>query len=151
MIKVPVFVILFVWFLCSCGSVGSDINTEVASVGKEFAESYFNFDLSRAKQLSTVESEKWLKFYASNVTDVDIKSLIEDGNGASCVGVDVEMLTDTTATVSCEMSGFLDNESLDAAPHIASDGLFVFNLVKRKGRWLVKMEGLPQNERQNRD
>lgn len=151
MIKVPVLTLLFVWFLCSCGGTADDLNAEVASVGKEFAESYFNFELHRAGQLSTVDSEKWLRFYASNVSEDDMNVFMKNGDGASCANVDVNMLTDTTATVSCEMSGFLDNSSIDGVPHVASDGLFVFNLVMRNGRWLVKMEGLPQNERQNRD
>lgn len=149
--KMSAFVIPLVLFLSSCDGVHDDKKNGVEAAAEEFAVCFFSFDLEKARGLSVPESDKWLRFYADNVTDGEVKDFIEEGEGVSCKAVDTRVLTDTSAVVCCEVSGFLDNTSFDVAPRISDSGVFEFNLVKRGNRWLVKMEGLPQNGRQNRD
>ena len=65
-----------------------------------FAYYYYNWRFKDAMPYCTSTSEKWLKYASSNVHDVDIDTLRNQTEGASCEIEDVEINDNTnTATV----------------------------------------------------
>jgi len=50
-----------------------------------------------------------------------------------------------------EVSNYVRPTAIGSKPEVADKGLFLIPMVKRDGKWLVRMEGLPRSERQSRD
>lgn len=67
--------------LTACGSETKE-EREVMTVARDFAEAYFNYDFDKASKLLTDDSRKWLNFEASNLTEDDMVTLRNDGQGA---------------------------------------------------------------------
>ena len=59
-----------------CYETEKDPDAKVLSNVTAFAEAYFNYDFEKAKRMVTPESEKWLRFIASNITQEDIDLVI---------------------------------------------------------------------------
>ena len=116
-----------------------------------FADKYFNYDLAGAAGLCTPESGKWIAFAASNVTQEDVDMLNAREESAECSAETVELTGDSTATAECRVENFLRPDTLGRPAEMTGEAVYAISLVKRNGRWLVKMEGLPQSGRRSRD
>lgn len=147
-----IYVFCLMAFFCSCsGSSDAGYDEEIVSVVDSFALNYFNLDIPSSVKFCTPESGKWLRFHASNVSEKDFAVLRQCPEPASYKIEDVDMLCDTSAVVTCSVSGFLETNGIEEAGTMTDNGLFRIPVVKRQGRWLVKMEGLLRNEKQSRD
>lgn len=137
---------------CSCShdAMSADMN-EAINVADNFAGRYFNYELEASRNYCTPESVVWLSFLASNINQEDIDILNAQDRPATVETDDVEMTSDTTAVAICEVSNFLRLDTLGRPGEITPKAIYAIHLVKRNGRWLVRMEGLPQSEKQNRD
>ena len=124
--------------------------SEAERVAHQWGDAYFNYNFRQALNYVTPESERWLRFAASNVTQQDLDVLQK--NGQATVTLDGYYAgSDTTGTAYLNVSNWLRTDSIGrAGSHQELVSLQVL-LVKRDGRWLVRMEGLPRNERQSRD
>ena len=123
----------------------------VAEAAEGFADKYFNYDLAGAAGLCTPESGKWIAFAASNVTQEDVDMLNAREESAECSAETVELTGDSTATAECRVENFLRPDTLGRPAEMTGEAVYAISLVKRNGRWLVKMEGLPQSGRRSRD
>ncbi len=123
----------------------------VAEAVEGFADKYFNYDLAGAAGLCTPESGKWIAFAASNVTQEDVDMLNAREEAAVCSAETVELTGDSTATAECRVENFLRPDTLGRPAEMTGKAVYEICLVKRNGRWLVKMEGLPQSGRRSRD
>lgn len=137
-------------YSCSQGADEKEIE-EITTVANSFAERYFNFDLNGSLPLCTPESRKWLAFAASNMTQEDVDLLNSQDGEAACETTYAELTSDTTATATCRIENFLKTDTLGRPGEMTDEADYNILLVKRNGRWLVKMEGLPRNEKRNRD
>lgn len=116
----------------------------------KFATAYFNYDLVEAANYVTPESMKWLQFLATNITQEDL-DLLNQTNEASIEGIDYQTIGDTTRTAVVTISNYFVADSLEGQGHQEEQQEFLLHMVKRDGKWLVRMEGLPQNEKPSHD
>ena len=140
--------------ILSCSNKHDAEQNEIKAISEtadSFVERYFNFDLIGTSKLCTKESVKWISFLASNITQEDINMLRAQDAAAAYVNLNVDKTSDTTATSSYKVMNFLMIDTLGRPALITDEAFYKINLVKRNGRWLVKMEGLPRSERQNHD
>ena len=137
--------------LASCKASSEALDEDVQSTAVNFALSYFNYDFEGALKLATPESEKWLRYAATNVTQA-VVDLYNSQQERVDVNIDNFYWTDdTTACVSVSVSHFVVDDSIHSAPRIADEGLFRLTLVKRDGKLAVRMAGPLRNETQSRD
>lgn len=142
----------FIAVLCACsGYNGSKDKDEIALVADSFAMSYFNLDFPSSVNHCTPESRRWLSFYASNISEKDIEVLAGLPEPVSCDITDIEVLDDTSAVATCSVSGFPEMGAIGCPVAISEQGIFEIPVVKRQGRWLVKMEAPLQSGKQSRD
>lgn len=123
---------------------------EIITVTDNFASCYFNFNFMKAKLFCTPESEKWLKFSASNITQEDIEILNNLPKGASCEPGEIRHINDTSAIADCNVSDFLRIDTLGKPGEVTRHGMYKIPVIKRNGKWMVKMEGPLQSEKQSR-
>lgn len=142
---------LFV-ILCSCSGRSKDgFNPDIVAVADSFALNYFNLDIPSSAKYCTPGPKRLLRFYAGNVSEEDLAVLQCHDEPASCEIIDVAMQTDTSAVVKCKVSDFLKIGDIDKAGEMADDEVFCIPVVRRGGRWLVKMEAPLRSGRQSRD
>lgn len=118
---------------------------------KDFGDAYFNLNLHKALKLCTQESGSWIGYLATNLTQADLNVLNAVEEASVSEVENVIMTCDSLATATIMVNHYLNLGDIGQTATLAHDGRFRINLVKREGRWKVKMEGLPQNERRNHD
>lgn len=133
---------------CSMG-YATDDEEEIALAADSFVLGYFNFNFPKAVRFCTPESEKWLRFRATNVLQEDIDIIKAQQEGATHAINGMEIIDDTTATVECKVFNYLQTDTLGRPGCMRKSGRYTLKAVKRTGKWLIKMEGLPQNGRRN--
>ncbi len=138
--------------LCiGCEQTEKDLDAKVLEHVAAFAEAYFNYDFEKARKMVTPDSEKWLKFAASNVTQEDVDLLNAQEGVATVVAEDYERLNDSALVVTLTVRDFLTKDSLGATGRIEAEGEFRIIAIRHDKSFLVRMEGLPRSERQSRD
>lgn len=143
------FVFVFLLLLAgACGDGGSD-EEQAEDCALCFGQAFFNLDLHQAAELCTQDSQHWINFMATNLTQADLDLI--DASGISVLVRKVTLTSDSTAEATVDVSHFMKWHGLEQPATIENDGEFRLDLVKRQGKWLVRMAGLPQNEMRNRD
>ena len=142
--------ILFAVMATACGGLSSPTDEQLCQQAADFAKAYFNYDYPRAAELAMPESARWLQFAASNLTQADL-DVINAAEEASVSIDDLTRINDSTVTVTIEVENILLKDTIGQPPHVVSEARYPLVLVSRDGRYLIKMEGLPQSERQSRD
>ena len=128
----------------------ADDENEAERVVHQWGEAYFNYQFKQALDYVTPESERWMRFAASNVTQEDLNALQK--NGQAVVTLDGYYAgSDTTGTAYLNVSNWLRTDSIGRAGSRQDQASFQVSLVKRDSRWMVRMEGLPRSERQSHD
>ena len=128
----------------------AEVESEAERAAQQWGEAYFNYNFKQALDYVTPESERWLRFAASNVTQADLDALHE--HGMATVEIDgYYPSSDTTGTAYLNVSNWLCTDSIGRAGSRLQEAAFQVQMVKRDGRWMVRMEGLPRNEKQSRD
>ena len=144
----------FLYFALLVLTVGCDVamddDSKAIKVAEQWAEAYFNDDFHEAIKHATPDSEDWLRYAASNATNEDLQLL--DATPATVTADDgFPIANDTLRVVTLHVNNYLENTALGSSAKQVKEGTFRVNVVKHDGEWLVKMEGLPQSERQSRD
>lgn len=113
-----------------------------------FAVHYYNWHFEKAAAYCTPESEKWLKFAATNVRPADIDSLRAKTADAE-VGVDNVDFddNDSTALAIVHVKNFLQMDSIGQAALPHKEATFRIPVVIRGEKWLVNLESLPRAEK----
>ncbi len=128
----------------------SNGDEEARQVAVQWAEAYFNCDYHEALRLSTAESDKWLRFTATNTTTNDLRLIQE----SPAIVVHKELYTSSDDTLwvwKLTMNNTLSPIIPGDTVHLEKNLTFLITVVKRDNTCLVKMEGLPQSERQSHD
>lgn len=147
-----IYLFCFLSFLCSCsGRSDAGYDDKIVSLVDSFALNYFNLDIPSSVKFCTPESDRWLRFYASNISENDLAGLRRQSEPASYEIEDVVMIDDTSAVVKCNVYNFLKISDIGTAGTIVGNESYCIPVVRRNGRWLVKMEGPLRSERRSRD
>lgn len=148
-INFSVFVIAIALF-ASCGHNGSE--RQMKENADSFAIHYFNWQYKESLPYCTKESEKWLRYAASQVHQADIEILRTKDEGASYKLGDIKFnQNDTTANILVKVKNYLCMDTIGKEGRIIEDATYSLPLVYRKNRWQIKMEGLLRSEKQNHD
>lgn len=129
----------------------SEDEESITSVTDSFATHYFNFRLKEAMPFCTPESEKWIRYTASNIFQEDIDILKAQTEMATHETDGITYVNDTAASVKCHVYNALKTDTIGRPGHISGHEIYNLNIVKRNGKWMVKMEGPLQSEKQSRD
>ena len=109
-----------------------------------FATLYFNWHFPKAIKYCTPESEKWLRYAASNVHEADVDALREKADDATIEIQDIDFGdNEVTASVSINVSHFLQMDTIGKAAHLIDHATFQVPMEIHEGKWKVKLEALP--------
>jgi hypothetical protein len=116
-----------------------------------WAEAYFTFNYEDALEYMTPESEKWIRFAATNITEKDIDFIKGQNNVVKIEILDRQITADTTCVSRIRVSDFVQLRFVGQDSKVVDKAEFQIPLVKRDGKWLVRMEGQLQSGKQSRD
>jgi hypothetical protein len=137
--------------LTACSDNLSSLQEKAGRSATSFAEAYFNYDYVRANELITPESEKWIRYAATNTSQEDLDMLNTRSEAASIELLDCEQINDTTCEVLLQVDDYLAIDSIGRPGEFRSGDEFRLKTVLRDGKWQVRMEGLPRSEKHSRD
>lgn len=140
--KLPLLSLAIALLSVACGQAGAD--KQVRQAADAFAAAYFDYDLAAAIPLCTPESERWLRFAASSISEADLDVLRSMDEGADASPSQIESLGDTVATVSVAVDNYMQRDTIGRAGHVVDGQVYHFRLVQRGGKWLVSLDGLPR-------
>ena len=116
-----------------------------------WAEAYFTFNYEDALEYMTPESEKWIRFAATNITEKDIDFIKGQNNVVKIEILDRQITADTTCVSRIRVSDFVQLGFVGQDSKVVDKSEFQIPLVNRDGKWLVRMEGPLQSGKQSRD
>jgi len=131
---------------CNLGFEGDDAALDVAA---NWGDAYFNCDFHDAANYATSESVQWLRFAASNTTEQDLQTV--QGKATATADEYFTKANDTLRIVTLHVRNFLKPVTVGSPAQLQEEGTFLVTVVKRDGKWKVRMEGLPRSEKQSRD
>lgn len=88
---------------------------------------------------------------ASNIFQEDIDVINNNTESTTHETDEVKYVNDTLATVKCDAYNVFKIDTIGRPGRISEHEVYNINVVKRDGKWLIKMEGPLQSEKQNRD
>ena len=131
------------------GCTGSKDDNDAMAAAEAWADAYFNGDYHDAASYATAESDRWLRFAASNTTEEDLQ-LVKGAAQATAEDY-FPVADDTLRVVTLHVRNFLKPTIIGDSIELEKEGTFLVTVVKRNAKWLVRMEGLPRSEKQSRD
>ena len=105
---------------------------------ENFADAYFNHDYAKAVELATPESERFLRFRASNISEADVNMLNQRGQEATVSIKSCEQTSDSSATAIIAVEDYLSFDSIEGGGRNIPSAEYRLQLVKRGKRWLAK-------------
>ena len=149
--KKSLLLIIGLCLFVGCSEGDADPDLKVKERASEFAEAYFNYDFERVQKLITADSQKWLQFAASNISQADMDLLNSQQTSVTVEVESCEYVNDSTSLVTVSVRDFMQKDSIGQAGVMTDEGLFRLTLVEQDGKHYVRMEGLPRSEKQSRD
>lgn len=136
------FLFIFLSLVLLACSEGNQSEQSAKQAAEHFCKAFFEYDLTTAYDLCAHESQSWLQFVATNVSqaDLDVVNAQEDGPEVS-VG-NVRLLNEKTATADVSVSNFVSMDSLGHMAHLVNEAEYRLTLVVEDGTWKVRAEGL---------
>jgi len=141
-----------VFLLGSCQVSDNDTLDAVDKPLSTWAEAYFGFDYEEALDYMTPESEKWIRFAASNITEKDVAFINEHNRNVKTEIIDRYIMAgDTSCSARIRVSDFVQLGFVGQEGKVIDQAEYQITLVKRDDKWKVKMEGPLQSGKQSRD
>ena len=98
-----------------------------------FANYYFNWHFPKAVKYCTQESERWLRYAASNVNETDVELLRQKPEDASIEITDIDFGDDeTSATVTLTVHNFLQMDSIGQDPQLIEQADFQLPMCMKR-------------------
>lgn len=145
------FLFIVLMMLVACGESKDGSEDQLMEVVDSFSVSYFNYDLMKAQRFSTVDSEKWLQFIASNIQQEDVDILRKQELPATVEIGEVNYTGDSSAIVNISVHNFLSIDSIGKAGRMTDEATFRLNAQISNGKWRIRMEGPLRSEKRSRD
>lgn len=147
-LTIPTIIMLFT--ACNGPSTGDEDTVKQDIIS--FAQAYFNYDFKHALKYCTPESDKWIKYAASNIHEADLELLREQDEGADVDLDDLEFSdNDSTGIAVVTVENYMRLDTIGNAGRMIDRATFRIPIVLRDTRWLIKMEDLPRSEKSSRD
>ena len=117
-----------------------------------FAYHYFNYHLKQACRFCTDDSQKWLELMASNIEQADVALLREQENEAEISYNEIQLLdTDTLKNIRLTVRNHFVKDSIGKMGRMVKKSVYDIQVVKRQGKWLVRMASPLRSEKRSRD
>ena len=133
-------VMLPVTYSCS----GNKEEETIKDCATAFANAYFNHKYNAALRNATVESKKWIRYVAGNLTQEDLDKINSCDDTANCVMTGMQQETDTTALATFEVTNAFLPDTIGKAGRMIDKGNVNLALKKRNGQWTVHLNSVPQ-------
>ena len=132
----------------ACGHPGD--KKQMEEYTDSFAIHYFNWQFKKAIPYCTQESEKWLRYAASNVHQEDVDALRGMEQGAQTEVGDIQFGNDDSmATVKITVKNYLRMDTIGKMGHVvAGDSHFTLPLVYHNMKWKIHLTRLPKPDKQ---
>lgn len=109
-----------------------------------FATLYFNWHFPQTFKYCTPQSEKWLRYAASNVHQADVDALREKADDATIEIQDIDFGDDeVTATVHVNVAHFLQMDTIGKAARLIDQATFQLHMEIHEGKWKINLNTLP--------
>ncbi|MBR4390289.1 MAG: hypothetical protein IKT00_14100 [Prevotella sp.] len=129
----------------SCEHLPISRGNQAENVVDSFSHAYFLYQFERAMTFTTDESHKWLVYAASNVHQEDLDIMRSQKTSTSVEVEEVEAPeNDTVGYAVVSINNYLVMDTIGEAGHIRDNVLYRLDMVKRGGKWKIKMDGLPK-------
>lgn len=134
--------------MVSCDFAQAINPSSAEGVAESFSKEYFNLRYRNAAKYCTKDSEPWLRFATSQISNEDIEILKTATDEAE---IEIEKVEggDNESTVTVTVSNYFETDTIGKCGHFTSRGTFRLKLVKENNAWKVRMANLPRNEKQN--
>ncbi len=132
--------------LCLClitTGCGESSQNDPRSAVDSFSTAYFNWRFKDAVPCVTPQSEKWLRFAASQVVEEDIDSLRAKKYAADITVDDLSNIDDSTVIATLTVKDYLAMDTIGAAPHRVTKRQFHIPIRLIDGYWRVHLSRLP--------
>lgn len=120
---------------------------EQKEVIDSFSTAYYNWQFKKALKYCTPESEKFIKFAATNVHQADIDILRAQDDGAGHDINDITYPNDTMAIVTITVNNYLRMDTIGCAGKMIKHAQFTLNMRYRNSKWMVHLINLPQKNK----
>ena len=143
------FVLSLICSLCGC-SWNKETDKEIESCAVGFATSFYSFNFAKASKYCLPEEIKYLSFYVSGIREEDLDSLSEEEELPDISVQDIsyeENHEDSIAIATCEIRDAYILKEIGRKASKRELQTISIPLVKRNGRWYIRMEALQQNEK----
>ena len=129
------------------------MESKARTAADSFATYYFNWQFDKAARFATDSSMIWLRYAASQVHEADIELLREKEDAV--VDIDEIVIDDEEkASAHITVRDFVRMDTIGTEGHLVEKASFVLQMERKaeeRGDWKIRMEGLPQSEKRNRD
>lgn len=146
--------IVAAYMLCSCDSTSFIRGEHKARAAVDsFAFYYFNWQFNKASRFVTDSSQVWLRYAASQVHEADI-TLLRDKEDATIEIEDIDITSNNEPKARITVRDFLRMDTIGTEGHLVKKASYILHLEEapeEKVKWKIRMEGLLQSERRNRD
>ena len=118
-----------------------------------FAFYYFNWQFPKATRFVTDSSQVWLRYAASQVHEADV-AILRDKEDATIEIDEIDVTSYNGPKARITVNNFLRMDTIGTEGHLVKKASFILHLEEvpeDKVRWKVRMEGLLQSEKRNRD
>lgn len=138
------YALLLLAIIAGCDFDSNDGSVQSDECALQWAEAFFNYNFKRAAKLTTPESQKWLRYAASNMTEEDLDVIRQQDEPAEVTLVSIDEVDDTTwqAVVEVDHLVMPDTIGHPVKPY-GQPKQFSLSIVRRNKRMFVHMNGLP--------
>ncbi|MBR5656956.1 MAG: hypothetical protein IKW98_09815 [Prevotella sp.] len=114
-----------------------------------FAYTYFNWQFHKAINYVTPESEKWIRYAASQVHKADLKIINEQEEKAQIEIEEIEHLNDTLARIRLNVHNYMRMDTIGNAGRMIDNARFtLFARYQTEGKkWMIHLTDLPRHEK----
>ena len=133
----------------ACNNNQEEHETPLETQVEAFADTYFNWQFHKAINYVTPESEKWIKYAASQVHPADLKLINAQEEKAQIEIEDIEQTSDTTAKIRLNVHNYMRMDTIGKAGRMIDDARFtLFARYQTEGKkWLIHLTDLPRHEK----
>ena len=114
-----------------------------------FATAYFNWRFHKAIKYVTPESEKWIRYAASQVHKADLELINSQEEGASIEIEDIEHTDDSTANVRIKVSNYMRMDTIGKAGRMIDTAHFTLLARYQQSQrlWMIMLTELPSHKK----
>ena len=135
-------------FITSCDDNKEKHETPLEEQVDSFANAYFNWQFYKAIKYVTPESEKWIKYAASQVHTADLKLINAQEEKAHVEIQDIEQ-EDSTAKIKINVSNYMRMDTIGKAGRMIDEAQFTLfaKYQTTDKKWLIHLTNLPRHEK----